>query len=104
MFMNTATPDGRPAVICDDVIDMVFSDSKISVASDAQCAIRLQNVKQAWIRNCQPLGVNDTFLQVEGKGSSEIILSGNDLRRSAKSFVLDDGATKDVVSTINNIK
>ena len=103
MVMNTETPDSRPAVICDDVIDMEFSDSKAFVSSDAECMIRLQNVRQAWIRNCRPLGANETFLQVEGKESRGIILSGNDLRRSNKSFICKNGATKDVVSTINNI-
>lgn len=104
LVMNTETPDSRPAVICDDVIDMELSDSKASVTSDAECMIRLQNVRQAWIRNCQPLGINDAFLQVEGEESSKILLSGNDLRLSKNLFVCKNGATINVVRTLNNIK
>jgi len=103
MVMTTETPDSRPAVICDDVIDMAFSDSQASVTSDAECMIRLQNVRRAWIRNCQPLGSNETFLQVEGKESKEILLSGNDLRKCKNSFSCINGAAQDAVTTTNNI-
>jgi polygalacturonase len=103
MILNTAMPDSRPAAICDDVINMEFSDSKAAVTSDAECVIRLQNVQQAWIRNCQPLGDNETFLQVEGEDSREILLSGNDLRRIENSFSCVNGAAKGAVTTINNI-
>ena len=103
MVMNTITPDSRPAVVCNDVIDMEFSDSKAAVTPDAECMIRLQNVQQAWIRNCQPFGGNATFLQVEGEESKEILLSGNDLRRFENPFKVFNGATKAVVRTENNI-
>jgi len=104
MIMNTETPDDRPAVICYDVINLELSDSKASVTPDAECMIRLQDVQQAWIRNCQPFGSNNTFLQVEGEESRGILLSGNDLRKFNNSFSLINGATADVVSTVNNIK
>ncbi len=100
---DLASPDVRPAVICDDVSDMVISDSKAFVSSDAECMIRLKNVQQAWIRNCQPFGSNKTFLQVEGKESKEILLSGNDLRKFDNSFSCINGAAKDAVTATNNI-
>ena len=103
MVLNTEAPDSRPAVICDDVIDMELSDSKAFVTSDAECMIRLQNVQQAWIRNFRPVGSNKTFLQVEGTESKEILLSGNDLRQFENSFSCINGATKDAVTTTNNI-
>jgi hypothetical protein len=104
MVMSTGTPDSRPAVICDDVINLELSGSKVSVTPDAECMIRLQNVQQAWIRNCLPLGSNNTFLQVEGEESRGILLSGNDLRKFKNLFSLINGATKDVVTVTNNIK
>lgn len=102
MVMDTITPDARPAVICDDVIGMEFSDSKAAVTPDAECMIRLQNVQHAWIRNCQPFGENATFLQVEGE-SKEILLSGNDLRRFENPFKVFNGARRNAVTTNNNI-
>ncbi|MFC1652418.1 hypothetical protein ACFL3F_01735 [Planctomycetota bacterium] len=101
--MSAETPDNRPAVICDDVIDVEIMDSKFSITSEAECMIRFQNVQQAWIRNCQLLGANETFLQVEGKESKDILLSGNDLRKYEKSISCINGATKDAVTTTSNI-
>ena len=103
MVMNTETRDDRPAVVCDDVINMEFSDSKAAVTSDAECVIRLQNVQHAWIRNFQPLGANRTFLQVEGKESKGVLVSGNDLRRIDNPYEFLNGATKSAVRTENNI-
>lgn len=102
--MTTKLPDGRPAVICDDVADLDLADCQAAVAADAECLLRLQDAQRVWIRNCRPVGGNKTFLQLEGTGSREILLSGNDLRTFEQPFVLLNGAGNEAVTTANNIK
>ena len=102
--MTTELPDGRPAVICDDVAELDLADCQAAVAADAECLLRLQNARQVWIRNCRPSGGNKTFLQVEGAESRGILLSGNDLRTFEQPFTLLQGAGTDAVTTANNIK
>ena len=104
MQMDTEIPDHRPVIIIDDVVNFELSDSKVSATSEAECMIRLQNVRQAWIRNCMPVGSNETFLRVEGNKSSDILLTGNDLRGFKNSYVCNSGASMDEVISKNNIE
>jgi len=98
------TPENRPAVICDDVTDFEFSDSRAAVSADAESTIRLRNVQRAWIRNCRPAGRTRAFVQVEGKESGAILLSGNDLRSADQAFNVIDGAANDAVTSTHNTK
>lgn len=104
VVLNTATPEHRPAVVCDDVVDLEIAEGRAAVSPGAEAVLRLQNVQRAWIRNSRPLGRAPTFLQVEGAESKEILLSGNDLRSSDNAFKLAAGAAGEAVSTSNNIK
>jgi hypothetical protein len=101
---NFASPEHRPAVVCDDVIDLDFSEGRVAISPDAAAAIRLQNVQRAWIRNSRPRGGSKAFLQVEGAESREILLSGNDLRDAETAFSLAAGAARDAVTAAQNIK
>ncbi len=101
--LGAATPELRPAVVCDDVADFHFSQGTAAASPDAEAALRLQNVQGAWIRESRPLGQPRTFVQVEGKESRDILLSGNDLRTARQAFRVAAGAAPDAVTLKNNI-
>jgi hypothetical protein len=102
IVLETHTPEHRPAVICDDVSDLEFSDSKVAASAESESAIRLQNVQRAWIRNSRAVGRSPTWVQVEGTASKEILLTGNDLRNTEKLFTVSLGATNDAVTAKHN--
>ena len=101
--LSTVTPDGRPAVVGDDVTEMELAASRIAVSPSAECAVRLQNAREVWIRNCRPQGGGATFVQVEGKESQRILLSGNNLQGIEHPFARGSGASGDAVTANDNI-
>lgn len=102
--LGSATPEHRPAVVCDDVADFHLSEGTAAVSPDAEAVLRLQNVQGAWIRQTRPLGRTQTFVQIEGKESRGVLLSGNDLRTAGQAFSLAAGAASDSVTLTDNIK
>jgi len=83
---DLASPDRRPALVCDDVEDLEICGLRAEGNPDSECLIRLQQVRWAFIHGCRPLSDIKTFLRVEGRKSQQIALIANDLRR-AKSAV-----------------
>ncbi len=96
--LDLAGPDYRPAITCDDVVDLEIAGLKAGGMRDAESLIRLRDTCSAFIHASRPLGDMGTFLQVEGKGSREIALSGNDLHRCQLAVQTAEGASEDAVS------
>ena len=59
-------------------------------------------MQRAWIRNSRAVGRSPTWVQVEGKTSKEILLTGNNLRNTEKLFTVSLGATNDAVTAKHN--
>jgi hypothetical protein len=74
-----AKKDFRPAVVCDDVQDLELSGFKAQAEAAAESLIRLRSVQGAFIHNSRPLDEIGTFVRVEGAGSKDIVLAGNNL-------------------------
>jgi polygalacturonase len=68
-------PDARPAMVCDDVDGLHISNW--NVLSTAAPAVRLENVRNAFIRGCSVPPASAVFLGVGGKNSSAIRLAAN---------------------------
>ena len=64
-FENT---DLRPAIVCDDVIDLELDSVRAQGHSDADALIRLQNTRGAFIHGCRPTSDVNTFVKVVGSG------------------------------------
>jgi len=64
--------------------------------------VTFKDVKNAVVRDSTPAEGTGTFLEVAGD-SSQIVLIGNDFRKTAIPFRLANGAGKDAVRAINNI-
>jgi len=66
-------------------------------------AVALEDVADAWIRNSKAPEGTGTFLKVSGKGSRNIRLTGNDLRKAQKAYAADPEVPDGIVRAVNNI-
>jgi hypothetical protein len=80
VHFDFATPDLRPAVVCDDVEDLELQNFRASAQKETESLARLVNVRRANIANSRPLGPVRHFLQLEQTAPAEVLLNGNDLR------------------------
>ena len=83
----------RPALVCDDVVDLELGDFRASVDQDGLAMMILRKTRQAFIHGCRPLQPVRTFIRLEGAESREILLAGNDLHKAGRSVELAGGAT-----------
>jgi len=103
LSLDTATPDARPGIVCDDVADLRLSGVTISGVAGAEHLVRLQNVTTAFITGCAPRTDCAAFVAVEGAGSANIALAGNDLRRAGKAAAQASDVPKGSVVVSGNI-
>jgi hypothetical protein len=71
--------DVRPAIICEDGIDILIADLHIPKTTDAQSIIRLDNVTGAVVKNVNVKGKARAFVRVEGANSKDIKLFDNNI-------------------------
>lgn len=69
--------DMRPAIIVDDGIMVEINKGTIAAGTDAESAIRLENVDGAKIAKVNVRGRSKTFVRVEGEKSKNIRVSDN---------------------------
>jgi hypothetical protein len=84
--------DLRPAILCDDVVDLELDSVRAQGHPDADALVRLHNTRDVFIHGCRPTSDVETFLSVHGTGSSGIYLFANDLRRANCQVTFADGA------------
>ena len=101
--LDLALPDMRPAIVCDDVQDVEFSDLRAEGDRRSESLIRLQQTRQAFIHGSRPLNEIGTFVRVEGSESREIGLTGNDLRQAQKMLELGEGTSETAVEALWNL-
>jgi len=94
--LDTATPDLRPALVGEDIEDMELANFR-AAGIGPEPLIRLCDVRQAYLHGCRPVGEVALFLGVKGAGSRGILLQGNDFRRAAQVYTLEDGAPVEAV-------
>jgi hypothetical protein len=76
---DSAAPDLRPAIVCEDVADLELSNVRAATHPDAPALLRLKDVRRAFIHGCRPTTPTALFARLEGE-SRDILLSCNDLR------------------------
>jgi polygalacturonase len=69
--------DLRPAIICEDGIDIEILDCKIPETKNAESVIRLQQVQGALVSGNTVKGSAKAFVRVEGADSKQIVLGRN---------------------------
>jgi polygalacturonase len=90
----TDLPDERPAIVCDDVDDVILGGLDLSAPVGGAPLIDLRNTRRAFLTGMRsPAGIK-VFAQVSGAGSSAISLSGNSLDQGQQAATYTDGATE----------
>jgi hypothetical protein len=100
---DLAKPDLRPAIVCDDLEDLDLANFRADGDSKAECLIRLEQARGAFIHGSRPRNAIGTFLRVEGDKSEHIGLTGNDFRRVERSFDVGVGAGQKAVEASANL-
>ena len=96
---DLASPDMRPAIVCEDTEDLDIRGLRADGNPQAESLIRLRQTRQAFIHGCRPTSDIGTFLRVEGEESGGITVVANDLSRVATPVETGDGADGEAVTT-----
>jgi len=96
----TDKPDGRPAIVCDDVNDLILGGLELSKPEGDAPLLDLRNTRRAFINGMRSPEGNTTFAQVSGASSSGIALLGNLLNPGEKAVRLADAAPEDAVKVV----
>lgn len=86
-------PDGRPALVCDDVQNLHISGMEGGSTSEADAFVAFNDVREAFVHGSRATLHTGTFLKVEGERSSGITLGSNDLRSAGSKVAFASGAT-----------
>ena len=85
-------PDARPAIVCDDVKDVIFAGLELSAPTGGAPVFDLRNSRRAFLTGMRaPLGSN-VFAQVSGADSSDVRLVANSLEHDQQAVKYVNGA------------
>jgi polygalacturonase len=101
--LNTLNPDGRPAVVFDNVSGISLSDCRMDGNNESP-VVRLHNASDVTIRETYPQGKAGIFAGISGKASKDIILKDNFLKNVKNTFEQSKEVASGVVNEINTIR
>jgi len=87
---------GSPFVIS-NCRDVELRGIKSTKPQPDKPVIRMENVRDAFVRGCRAFPGTGSFLELAGKTSGNILLTGNDLSAAENQFVLKDDAPQGAV-------
>lgn len=88
-------PDERPAIVCDDVDDVILDGLELTApAASNMPAIDLRQTRRAFLTGMRQPAGSDTFAQISGPESAEIRLLGNALDGGSQAINYADGAAQ----------
>lgn len=93
--ITTNEPDGRHALVFDDVEEANISGLAFSHAPGAAAPVRLTNSHDILIRGSRPKVQEGPFLQLDGSETDGVALIGNDLRGVDRVSETTNGASPD---------
>lgn len=88
-------PDGRPAVVCDDVNDIILDGLELSAPQGGAPLFDLRETRRAFLTGMRSPFGNKLFAQVGGANSSGITLLGNSLNQAEQPLSYVRGAAVD---------
>lgn len=93
----TDKPDGRPAIVCDDVNDIILGDLELSAPIGGAPLIELKNTCRAFLTGMRSPEDCRIFAQVSGAESGSIELLGNSIPKEQKAVSYADETRTDAV-------
>jgi hypothetical protein len=91
-------PDLRPALVCEDVDGLELANFRAMGNTQTE-VLRLIDTRRGYIHGCRLLNDVSLFANIEGKASQGLLFQANDLRRAARSHMLEDGAQASAVTS-----
>ncbi len=88
----TDRPDGRPAIVCVDVNDIILGGLELSAPVGGSPLIELKNTRRAFLTGMRSPEKCEVFAQVSGAESAGIELLGNSIPKGQKAVRYTDGA------------
>jgi len=77
--VNAIAGEERPAIVCDDVKDLEISSLRTSPITGTQPTVQLIQNQKAFLHGCWAAVGTQTFLNIQGEKSGEIVLMSNNL-------------------------
>ena len=93
----------RPTIIFDDVAGARISGLATTAISGPMPVVELTGTRDVWISESAAPANTTAFVRVKGTSSGNILLSGNDLRRSEKAFEVANDASPEAVTLSSNV-
>ncbi|MDP4292108.1 MAG: glycosyl hydrolase family 28 protein [Bacteroidota bacterium] len=91
------SPDMRPAIIFDNVIDATLSNLSVQGNPQAETTLRFINSRDVLLSSPRLITPATAFLQVEGADSKGITLDGGDVTKAYKLLIFNNKATKEMI-------
>lgn len=101
VWLRFLKDDHRPAVLCDDVEQLVLKGLKAQGTDLTPELIRLKNTRDVVISQSRPSIQVPVFLSVFGEKSDRIILQNNILRDVKEKYILDKNLNRTIIKEID---
>ena len=88
----TGKPDARPAIVCDDVNDVIVDGLEVSAPTGDAPLFDLRDTRRAFLTGMRSPAGSQLFAQVSGASSSAIVLLGNSLNQGEQAVTHLGGA------------
>jgi hypothetical protein len=89
----TDKPDGRPAIICDDVNDIILGGLELSAPQGGGPLIELKNTRRAFLTGMRAPEECRILAQISGSESAGINLLGNSIAKGQEAVSYVNGAS-----------
>ncbi len=93
MAISYEEPDGRSALVCDDVHDLQVREFRAQSHPAAAPLLQLRNCRDVRLQSCRPIDSVAVYLNVEGSESRHIKVSEYQRRWAQKHLILQAGAS-----------
>ena len=101
---NLLRPDARPAIFLDDCHHIRLRNFDADLPTNEQPLVRIMESTDVTISGYQSIQSVANFLRVEGKGCSDIKLTGNDFSRVKEIVSYRDGSSETAVKMLSNFQ
>ncbi len=93
----------RPAVVCEDVMSLEIAGLRVPSQGIASPVVDLRHTRDAWIRDTRAPMDAASLVHVTGEDSTQILVSGCDLRKTTQPVTTGENAASSSVTLANNI-
>ena len=91
------SPEGRPAIVCDDVHDLELRGITTPAPDSSEAVIELRNCTEALLQGVRVVQNANALVHISGAASQHIALSSNELSRVGRTAVFSDGASASTI-------